>query len=282
VEKFREEVIMASLKYLVALLVFMLSGLAASAENETPDLSRLTGDWVMEENGRWTRESWGVPTTTGIEGSVQSGMGDKQDVARKMRITKDGKGDFVLLVKLDGAISETPFKLVSTEYQRLMFENLKYDYPKRIIYFRDGGWLFTETMMADGSMEKNFVYRPANPPKPTRTLPVPNVKQVEDAVTSSHMCHDRDGFTLCNPPEQSKVRNLVCWPMDDLKGYIEPYRTSAAAECSFEAHELPIYRLPGWEKVQYPWHASWARLHFLPTGDCTGKKCKREWMIPHN
>ncbi len=271
---------MTSLKYLVTLLAFMLSGLAVSAKNTEPNLSKLTGDWIMEENGRWTRERWDIASATGIEGNALSGVGNKQDFSEKMRIAKDGKGDFVLLVKLDGAKSETPFKLVSTDYQQMMFENLKNDYPQRIIYFRDGGWLFAKIMNSDGSMEKNFVYRPADPTKPTKTLPVPNVKQVEDAVTSSHMCHDRDGFTLCNLPEQTRVRNLVCWPIDDLKGYIEPYRTSPAAECSFEAREMPVYRLPGWEKVQYPWRASWARLHFLPFGDCTGKKCKREWMIP--
>ena len=271
---------MASRKYLFALLALPLSTVVASAEIETPDLSQLTGNWAMEENGRWTRETWNTPVDNALEGNAQSGVGNKRDFAETMRIAKDETGSVTLFVRHNGSKSETPFDLVSTAYQQLMFENLKNDYPQRIIYFRDGGWLFAKIMQADGRNEKNFVYRPANPLLATKTMPVPTAKQVEEAVTSSHMCHDPDGFTLCMPPLQTKIRNLVCWPMDDLKGYIAPYRTSPAAECSFEARELPIYGRVGREKVEIAWRASWARLHFIAIGDCAGEHCTREWYIP--
>ncbi len=277
---------MASIRTVLCLLAISLCSSVGSLDNETPDLSQLTGDWVMEENGRWTRESWGKVNLDVVEGNAQSGVGAKADFSEKMRIVKDVKGNVTLFVKLGGETSETPFRLVSTAYQQLMFENLKNDYPQRIIYSRNGGWLFAKIMMADGSRYADFVYRTANPPRATAAQPVPNAKQVEDAVTLSHRCVDRDGYTNCLPPQRTRIRNMVCWPMLDMKGYIEPYRSSPAAECSFEAHEQPITPLmligEGNGKPKITWRASWARLHFLKPDYCPNDNCKREWYIPRN
>jgi Domain of unknown function (DUF6265) len=279
--------------WVIASASLLLASASPPAKPEI-ELSQLTGEWIMEENGRWVRETWGVPTANGIEGTGQSGVGSKPDFTEHMRITKDEKEGVRLFVKLGKSRSETSFKLVSDAYGQWMFENLRHDYPQRIIYFRSGGWLFAKTMKADGSKYVGYSYRPAKPPLATVSKPVPNLEQVEDAVTFSRACIDTTGKINCLPPTQTKVRNLICWPMGDLEGYIEPYRSSPAAECSFEAHEVSIYpplqiRVARKRKLKETggemavnWRASWARLHFLETNECPGKFCKQIWHIPRN
>ncbi len=264
--------------WVIASALLLLVSASSPAKPEI-ELSQLTGEWIMEENGRWVRETWGVPTATGIEGTGSSGTAIRAETSEKMRITKDDKGGVTLFVKLGKAKSETPFKLVSTAYQQLMFENLKHDYPQRIIYSRDGGWLFATIMKADGSRSEEFSYRPVSPPS-SKGKPMPNLRQAETAVTFARKCVDSDGYTNCGMPMRTHIRNMVCWSVANTAGYSEPYRNSPAAECSFESRELR--HMTSKNQPDYPWHANWARLHFITAHNCTGHRCKREWHIPRN
>jgi hypothetical protein len=159
-----------------------------------------------------------------------------------------------------------------------LFEQRGEDYPQRIIYWRSGGWLFATFMQADGGREQSFIYRLAAPPKPTEDEALPAVKAVEDAVSFARRCIDEDGFTNCGPPHQLHVRNLVCWSYRDVAGYIEPYRSSPAAECSFESRTTPIG--PSLFGGATRWRADHARLHHIPVGDCEGPGCSRIWVDP--
>jgi hypothetical protein len=252
---------------------------AQPAAKPTIDLRQFTGDWIMEENGRWTRETWGAPTATGIEGTGSSGVGSKTDFTEKLRISKDEKGGYSFFVRLGKSATETAFTLVPSANNSWMFENLKHDYPQRIIYSRDGGWLFSTIMKADGSKSEEFSYRRSNPPRAQRGQPMPTLTQVENAVTFSRRCEDTDGYTNCGFPMRTSVRNLVCWPMDSLAGYREPFRSSPAAECSFESRELRVGK--NRKQPAFPWHSDSARFHFIEANGCKGKRCKRFWHIPN-
>lgn len=263
---------------LLALLALMSIG---ATDPPAFDLGELSGDWIMEENGRWTRERWERPQGGTIRGSSETGKGDGATFSETLRISPDTDGTLTLWARPKGAAGETAFRLVRNDRQQLMFENLRHDHPQRIIYHRYGGWLFAQIMMADGSRAKRYVYRPATPPVARPDQPLPDARQVEGAVSFARRCIDTDGYTNCLPPERTHVRNLVCWPAVDVAGYVEPYRSSPAADCSFESHTRR-WGIGLDQNGDRRWRADFARLHFLETADCPDKRCKRDWFVPRD
>jgi hypothetical protein len=110
-------------------LVFLLP---LHADTKLADLSWMAGRWAATIDGVAMEELWSAP-----DGGLLLGM--HRDVSQKrtsfefMRIaeTKDG---IVYLAQPNGQ-APTPFQLIESADQRVVFANPAHDFPKRILYW---------------------------------------------------------------------------------------------------------------------------------------------------
>jgi len=96
----------------------------------------MAGDWSLDAHGTRVEEHW-----TKADGNLMLGM--------SKTVTSKGKVNFEFLrvAEVDGKLAyiampqgnpPTTFPLKSSEATRIVFENLKHDFPQRVIYWRDG------------------------------------------------------------------------------------------------------------------------------------------------
>ncbi|MEQ1606537.1 MAG: DUF6265 family protein [Pyrinomonadaceae bacterium] len=115
------------------LLVFSLSIAAQEAKPDISSLSWLTGCWEMNNNGRVTTESWGRATKNLIIGTSQTVKDGKSVSFEFLRVVDNGHG-MIYVAKPADAKTETAFMVSKTGDREVVFENLKHDFPQRIIY----------------------------------------------------------------------------------------------------------------------------------------------------
>ena len=98
------------------------------------DMTWMSGCWKMERKSpdSFVYESWSKPygIMLGTNMTVKNGKASFFEYLR-IEMRKDG---VYYVARPAGAKSETPFKLVSTNGGRFVFENKEHDFPKRIIY----------------------------------------------------------------------------------------------------------------------------------------------------
>ena len=120
-------------------------GVVAPAQTAKPtinDLSFLAGCWELKINGREIEEQWMKPS-----GGVMLGMGRTVANAHVReyeftQIRQDKDGSIFYVAKPSGQ-EEGSFKLVKFQNNEAVFENLKHDFPQRVIYRRESdGSLF--------------------------------------------------------------------------------------------------------------------------------------------
>jgi hypothetical protein len=128
------------MKRALAVTVLILS--ACSAFPQTMP-GWMAGSWSSERDGVRMEEHW-----TRGDGSLMLGM--HQDVTANGRMSFE----FLRIERRDGTLvylamphakPETPFPLKSAAGDRVVFENPDHDYPRRIIYWRDGARLCART-----------------------------------------------------------------------------------------------------------------------------------------
>jgi hypothetical protein len=95
----------------------------------------MSGSWSAVIDGVSMEEHW-----TSSDGGVMLGL--HRDVGRKtsfefLRIEKDKDGAIVYQAQ-PGGRPATPFTLKSNDGTRATFENMKHDFPQRVIYWRKG------------------------------------------------------------------------------------------------------------------------------------------------
>lgn len=127
------------MKNITAILVTVLAfGLHSSAigqevKSSISSLAWLSGCWEMNKNGRVTTESWSKTTSNLILGTSQTVKDGKSVAFEYLRIVDNGQG-MVYVAKPSSAKDETLFPLLKTGENEIVFENLKHDFPQRIIY----------------------------------------------------------------------------------------------------------------------------------------------------
>lgn len=121
---------------ILLLLVFVLSPIGVRAQDTKASVNTLawiSGCWEVNDNGRVTTERWGKPTENLMIGTSQTVKNGKSVAFEFLRIVNNGHGLYYI-ARPSSAKDETPFMVSKTNANEIVFENLKHDFPQRIIY----------------------------------------------------------------------------------------------------------------------------------------------------
>lgn len=105
------------------------------------DLSWLSGCWTNGGSSERYEEHWTKPAGTSILGISQTVAKDTTIGFEFLRIQQQEKGDIYYVANPSGQAQDS-FKLVKFSAAEVVFENLKHDFPQRIIYRCKGDSLF--------------------------------------------------------------------------------------------------------------------------------------------
>jgi hypothetical protein len=116
--------------------VLSLGGISLpSSAGDVERLAWMEGRWVGEQDGATVEERWTGPiggALLGIHADVKKG---RLAFWEFLRIDTTEEGTFYFASPRSAA--PTPFKLVSLEEKRAVFENRQHDFPQRILYWLD-------------------------------------------------------------------------------------------------------------------------------------------------
>jgi Domain of unknown function (DUF6265) len=136
-------------------LLFVLCGFvyAQDVNSSVKDLGWMSGCWEVSDHGVVTTERWGRPTKNLMTGSSQTVKNGKTVASEVLRIVSNGDG-LVYVAKPSEAQGETMFPLAKMGEKEAVFENMKHDFPQRIIYRRTADNLFARVEgMQNGKLE---------------------------------------------------------------------------------------------------------------------------------
>lgn len=124
------------MKFRFALALLAIAFVAPAAAEGLDDLAWIAGSWMERKDGTDTEEHW-LPAKGGmliaVNRTVKPG---KATTFEYLRIElADGKP--VYLTSPDGRPAEE-FKSVEQSANRIVFENPAIEFPRRILYWRDG------------------------------------------------------------------------------------------------------------------------------------------------
>ena len=124
------------MKQILLITLVLVLGAAINgqdARQSVDSLSWISGCWEQNSSGRVTTERWGKATDNLMLGMSQTVKGTKTVAFEYIRIVNDGHG-LTYIAKPSDAKEETPFTVIKTGDKEIVFENLKNDFPQRIIY----------------------------------------------------------------------------------------------------------------------------------------------------
>ncbi|HEY0013917.1 MAG TPA: DUF6265 family protein [Allosphingosinicella sp.] len=150
-------------------LAIALAALAAAAQPAPaaaaqPDLDWLAGYWLSCEDGRDVSETWSVRRGGVLLGFAVT-TGTQAFSWEQMRIEAGlpGPNDMSFFAQPRGAETATPFRLVRSGPREAVFENMANDFPKRVIYRREGDRLTGRIEGAEGqALEWRYNAAPLN------------------------------------------------------------------------------------------------------------------------
>ncbi len=119
----------------ITTIALLASAVAAQdiTKTKVSDLSWISGCWEVSDNGRITTERWGKATENLLVGTSQTIKGTKSVAFEFLRVVNNGHG-LVYVAKPSSAKDETAFMAKTVSDKEVVFENLKHDFPQRIIY----------------------------------------------------------------------------------------------------------------------------------------------------
>jgi len=133
-------------RVVVLSLLFGLSACGATAQNPDRGLPDwMSGYWLACEGGE-TAETWIGAGGDTLLGANLSGGGYEF-----LRVAANADGQTVYYSMPGGRSPPTEFTLTGHADQRAMFENPSHDFPKRIIYERDGDVMIARVDGGEGS-----------------------------------------------------------------------------------------------------------------------------------
>lgn len=122
---------------LVLSLLLTLSGTAAAEERLSADaLAWMSGRWAASIDGVQMEEVWTAPAGGLLLGLHRDVRGNGRVAFEFLRIAEEDSG-LVFIAQPSGR-PPTRFPLVEAGAHRVVFGNPDHDYPKRIVYWRDG------------------------------------------------------------------------------------------------------------------------------------------------
>jgi hypothetical protein len=137
----------------VAVLTFCLFQRFALGQQPTPfsidSLAWMSGSWEVASARMRIEEHWTGTTGGSLLGMSKTVAGDRTAFFEYLRI--ESRPDGIYYVAHPKARPGTDFKLVRQDEQSATFENLKHDFPKRIIYRRNADGSMTARAEGDGT-----------------------------------------------------------------------------------------------------------------------------------
>jgi Domain of unknown function (DUF6265) len=125
------------MRKILTITALMMLGISASAQDITKtkvtDLSWISGCWELNDNGRVTTERWAKATENLMLGTSQTVRGTKSVAFEYLRIVNNGQ-ELVYVAQPSNAKEPTSFTAKTVAANEVVFENLKHDFPQRIIY----------------------------------------------------------------------------------------------------------------------------------------------------
>ena len=126
-------------RLLVVLVVLAACGSVTAVESSgVAGLGWLQGAWAAEDGPLQMEEVWLAPKGGALLGMHRDVAGGKMVSFEFFRVAAGADGKIVYWASPGGRPS-VPFTLKESSEKRVVFENLKHDFPQRILY-----WLDTE------------------------------------------------------------------------------------------------------------------------------------------
>ncbi|MNV13958.1 hypothetical protein D3C71_1046250 [compost metagenome] len=133
------------------LLTTLMAAALMQTSTPAPDLSWLAGYWLDCSGGREASETWSDPRAGLLVGhsvTVRNGRSGFE-FARIEPMPDVGPEGGLAYVAQPGGAAPTPFRLIESRPQRVVFANPANDFPHRIIYQRTGDVLAARIEGAD-------------------------------------------------------------------------------------------------------------------------------------
>ena len=133
---------LAAFPAFLAFLAVVVPARSAPADGPKADiasLSWLAGAWGGDDAGTFNEETWIAPKGGTMLAVHRDVKGGKIIAFEFLRIEE--RGDSLVYVASPEGKPPTPFMLVESGATRVVFENEAIEFPRRILYFRDGGTL---------------------------------------------------------------------------------------------------------------------------------------------
>lgn len=131
----------------MSLLTTLMAAALMQAPTSAPDLSWMAGYWLDCSGGREASETWSDPRAGLLVGhSVTVRNGRSGFEFARIAPLQDG---VLAYVAQPGGAAPTPFRLIESGPQRVVFANPANDFPHRILYQRAGDVLTARIEGAD-------------------------------------------------------------------------------------------------------------------------------------
>jgi uncharacterized protein DUF6265 len=145
---------------LTILSLLLLATLPAQTTTTLADLAWLTGDWQTPPGGRaQIEEHWTKAAGGSMIGMGRTIAGEKTWEFEYLRIEQRADGIYYV-AHPKGQCPGTDFKLTRASATDVVFENPQHDFPKRIIYRKDGDdGLAASIDGGEGTKSMSFTYR---------------------------------------------------------------------------------------------------------------------------
>ena len=131
----------------MSLLTALMAAALMQAPTSAPDLSWMAGYWLDCSGGREASETWSDPRAGLLVGhtvTVRNGRSGFEFA--RIAPLQDG---VLAYVAQPGGAAPTPFRLIESGPQRVVFANPANDFPHRILYQRAGDVLTARIEGAD-------------------------------------------------------------------------------------------------------------------------------------
>ena len=126
------------------------------------DLAWISGDWETASGRMQIDEHWTKIAGSSLIGMSRTVAGGKTVFFEYLRIEARG-ADIYYVAHPRARTPGTDFKLVRLSGQEAVFENLTHDFPKRVIYRKNGDGTLSARVEGDGTEKEkpqDYHYRP--------------------------------------------------------------------------------------------------------------------------
>jgi len=142
----------------LAALVARATVPAGAARGDLHELAWIAGHWSNDVEGMTMEEAWIAPSGGIMLGVHRDVRTESKKLASWEYLRIEEREDGIVYVASPGGGPSTDFRLSDLEENRAVFENPAHDFPKRILYTRDGDKL-TARIEGDEGQGMEWVWK---------------------------------------------------------------------------------------------------------------------------